>query len=178
VGEACSRIAPGERFRASFFRARFSSWLSIMHLYFRGKTMADDNRRLSYLLDVYKLYQVHVNTMFNYFMILSGLIANAYIQSMQSQALKTTMAPYIAGFGGFIAVVSLLVYLRSRQMLDTIEFGMLKEERCIFDDGDGFLSANSMKPRWFMRHWHQFIAVYIAFIMAFSGMCIYAVVSP
>ncbi|WP_161914604.1 hypothetical protein [Methylosinus sp. C49] len=139
--------------------------------------MTEDNKRLSYLIDIYKLYQVHVNTMFNYFMVLCGLIINAYIQSMQNPQLRSVVAPFISGFGAFIAVVSLLIYLRSRQMLDTIEARMSKEEIVLFGEGEGFLNARSMKPRWFLRHWHQFIAIYTSFILAFLSMCVYAIVS-
>jgi hypothetical protein len=32
----------------------------------------EKNQRLTYLLDVYKLYQGHINTMFNYFLLTSG----------------------------------------------------------------------------------------------------------
>lgn len=58
--------------------------------------------RLTYLMDQYKLYRGHINMMFNYFLLLSGLILNAFIQSLQKQAdISPIVSICIALFGSF-----------------------------------------------------------------------------
>ena len=111
---------------------------------FSTKAPTEKNERLSYLLDVYKLYHGHINTMFNYFLIISGLIGNACIQAMQKKTCETESLPiWIALFGALMSVVSLLIHLRSRDMLDTIEAGLKREEDKLFPNSDGFLNARA-----------------------------------
>ena len=114
----------------------------------------EKNQRLSYLLDVYKLYQSHINTMFNYFLLTSGLLANAYIQVLQKQVVLSVS---IAVFGILMALMSLFIHIRSRELLDTIEAGLKVEERNLFStDTPGFLIARPKHPQWFRGHKHQF----------------------
>ena len=74
---------------------------------------AEKNQRLSYLLEVYKLYQGHINTMFNYFLLASGLLANAYLQVLQKEAVLSACVAFV---GASISVLSLLVHIRSRRI--------------------------------------------------------------
>lgn len=135
----------------------------------------EKNERLSYLLDVYKLYHGHINTMFNYFLIISGLFANAYIQSLYKQADFCKALPlFIALFGALMAAVSLLIHLRSRDMLDTIESGLKREEDKLFPNKDGFLNASPTRTSRFLRHKYQFPFTYLAFIAGFLAMAFYA----
>jgi hypothetical protein len=69
---------------------------------------------LGYLLDVYKLYQGHINTMFNYFLLGSGLFANALIQIWRKEPL---LSAYVADFAGFMSIISLCLQIRSRELL-------------------------------------------------------------
>jgi hypothetical protein len=150
----------------------------------------EKNERLSYLLDMYKLYHGHINTMFNYFLILSGLIANAYIQSMLKTAhISRALSASIAAFGALMSIVSLLIHLRSRTMMDIIERGLKAEEEVVFLPRNyqslsrndqariykGFLTEDSYTWRlWYQRHKYQFPITYWAFVLAFAAMAVYA----
>ena len=133
----------------------------------------EKNQRLSYLLDVYKLYQSHINTMFNYFLLTSGLLANAYIQVLQKQVVLSVS---VAVFGALMALMSLFIHIRSRELLDTIEAGLTVEERNLFStDTPGFLIARPKHPQWFRGHKHQFRFMYGVVVFGFFAMAIYAV---
>jgi hypothetical protein len=135
----------------------------------------EKNERLSYLLEVYKLYHGHINVMFNYFLVLSGLIANAYIQSMLKTAdISRALSASIAAFGALLAFISLLIHIRSRDMLDTIECGLRREENALFPERNGFLNAAPSRAHWLFRHKYQFPITYCAFVLAFVGMAIYS----
>ena len=125
------------------------------------------NERLSYLLDVYKLYHGHINTMFNYFLVISGLIVNGYIQASQKLDTGPSIATGIALFGALMSLISLLIHIRSRDMLDTIETGLEREENLLFPRQDGFLNAAPTRARWYYRHRYQFPAMYLSFIAGF-----------
>jgi hypothetical protein len=140
-----------------------------------GKAESVKNEQLSYLLDVYKLYHGHINTMFNYFMIIAGLTGNAYINSLPKKpGGDTNLAIWIALFGALISLVSLLVHIRSRDMLDTIESGLRREEDKLFPDKDGFLNAAPTRTWFLFRHKYQFPITYWAFVIGFVGMALYA----
>jgi hypothetical protein len=130
--------------------------------------------RLTYLMDQYKLYHGHINTMFNYFLLLSGLILNAFIQSIQKQAdINPIVSICIALFGAFTSFIALLIHIRSRDMLDTIEDGLKREELVIFQTGSGVL--NKYPTRGFLfRHKYQFRITYWSFIIAFLAMAAYS----
>ncbi len=133
----------------------------------------EKNQRLSYLLDVYKLYQGHINTMFNYFLLTSALLANAYIQVFQKQAVLSVC---VAGFGALMALMSLFIHIRSRELLDIIEAGLKVEERNLFStDNPGFLIARPKHTQWFRRHKCQFRFMYGVVVIGFLAMAIYAV---
>jgi hypothetical protein len=76
------------------------------------------NERLSYLLDVYKLYHGHINTMFNYFLLLAGLIANGYINSLPKNPASTVLPSSIGLFGAAMSFGSFLIHHKSRLLLD------------------------------------------------------------
>src|SRR5208283_5152788 len=131
----------------------------------------EKNQRLSYLLDVYKLYQGHINTMFNYFLLTSGLLANAYIQVLQKQA---SLGIYVAFFGALLSVISLCVHIRSRELLDVIEAGLKAQEKHLFSvDQPGFLTARRKHSQWFRRHKWQFPVLYGVVVFGFVSMMIY-----
>lgn len=132
-------------------------------------------QRLSYLVDMYKLYHGHMNSMFNYFLILAGLIATAYVQSSSAAAkIDKAIPACIALFGALMSYISLRVHQRSRQMIDTIENGLREEEKKMFKQGGGFLNAPIERRSWLGRHKYQFPLTYWAFISAFSLLTIYA----
>src|SRR5215469_10759837 len=108
---------------------------------------AEKNQRLSYLLEVYKLYQGHINTMFNYFLLASGLLANAYLQVIQREVI---LSAFVAFVGALISVLSLLVHIRSREVLDVIERGLRVQEETLFSaDNPGFLLTRAKHKHWF-----------------------------
>jgi hypothetical protein len=139
-------------------------------------TFAEKNQRLTYLLDLYKLYQTHINTMFNYFLLVSGLLANAYIQILQKQAI---LGGGVAGFGVLMSVMALLVHIRSREILDGIEAGLRIKERDLFAaDSPGFITGRSKHWWWHRRHRYQFRFIYGSVAVAFLIMAVYALMQP
>jgi tellurite resistance protein TehA-like permease len=163
--------------------------LAVMAAHARAprKTIPDDSKeareteeearkqRLNYLLEIYKLYLGHINTMFNYFLIIAGLIATAYVQSMNAATQIDKAVPSsISLFGAFISYIALRIHIRSRDMLDQIESGLRREEEAIFQPGGGFLMAELPRRGPLGRHKYQFRATYWAFVFAFLVMAAYA----
>ena len=137
-------------------------------------TAAENNQRLSYLLDVYKLYQGHINTMFNYFLLASGLFANALIQIWRKEPV---LSACVAAFAGLMSLLSLFVHIRSRELLDVIETGLRAQEDNLFSkDNPGFLTARRKHRRWFRRHKWQFRVLYALVVLGFFTMAIYEAV--
>ncbi len=130
--------------------------------------------QFEYLVDMYKIFHGNINTMFNYFVLLSGLIINAFVQSMQKQAvINRKVSASIAAFGAIMSVISLLIHIRSSDMLYTLENGLLQEEKNLFPTGGGvFLSHR--KRSWFLRYKYLFPITYGCFIIAFAMMSVYA----
>jgi hypothetical protein len=114
-------------------------------------------QRVAYLVEVYKLYHGHINTQFNYFLIIAGLLFTAYVQSMSATAAISKAVPVsVAFFGAFMSFIGLRIHIRSRDMLDTIECGLSREEEVMFEKGGGFLTAPTPR-RWLLgRHKTQF----------------------
>jgi hypothetical protein len=131
--------------------------------------------RLEYLMDQYKLYHGHINLMFNYFLLLAGLILNGFIQSLQKQAdISPVISLCIALFGALMSIISLFIHIRSRDMVYTIEDGLKIEELNIFPPGSGVL--NKYPHRSFLfRHRYQFPITYISFVAAFLAMAGYSI---
>jgi len=122
-------------------------------------SVTEKNQRLSYLLDVYKLYQGHINTMFNYFLLTSGLLANAYIQVLQKQAVLSVC---VAAFGALMALMSLFIHIRSRELLERIENGLEVEARNLFSNDQGFLIGRA-------KHTHTgFAATNTSFVLCMA----------
>lgn len=137
-----------------------------------GTTTDKNQRPLNYLLDVYKLYQGHINTMFNFFLLTSGLLANAYIQVLQKQAVLGLL---VAGFGVLMSIMSCLIHIRSRELLDVIEAGLEVQERTLFSaDSPGFLTARPKHRSPFRRYKYQFPCMHMIVISGFLAMSIYA----
>lgn len=144
--------------------------------------MADGakNEKLAYLLDVYKLYHGHINTMFNYFLVTTGFLTNAYIQALiNADKIQPRITMTIASISGLLSLVALLVHLKCRRMLDTIETGLRREEEVIFSPGEsGFLKASIGSPKlfnpWYMRHKYQFPFMYTLVTLAFFAGALYA----
>jgi hypothetical protein len=131
--------------------------------------------RRSYLVEMYKLYQAHINTMFNYFLILSGLIANACIISLQQAGTSKMIPAAIGAFGFITSIVSFFVHLRSRELLDIIEDGLKREEGCLFAPETGFLNVSRHKRWKISRHRFQFRVIYILFAIGFLLFSAYAI---
>jgi hypothetical protein len=130
------------------------------------------NTGLNYLLEIYKLYQGHINTMLNYFLIVAGLFANAYIQVLQKDPM---LSAFVAFFGAVMSIICLCVHIRSRQLLDVIEMGLEAQERNLFSsDSPGFLLTRARPRHWFLRHRWQFRILYSVVVIGFFVMMIYA----
>lgn len=113
--------------------------------------------------------------MFNYFLVLAALIANAYIQSMQKQAaISSNVSTSIAVFEALISWVALLIHKRSRALLDTIETGLRREEDILFPNGTGFLNVDVGYRPPLARHRYQFPFTYWAFVIGFMIMAGYS----
>ena len=139
------------------------------------KDAARTKERLTYLIEMYKLYHGHINTMFNFFIILSGLIANACIISLQRQAAINKLVPASIGIFGFvISLVLLLVHRRSRELIDLLEKGLEQEENSLFGIDRGFVNVHHRRF-WFSRHRYQFRIIYCAFMVGFVLIAIYAI---
>jgi hypothetical protein len=134
----------------------------------------EKNERLSYLLEVYKLYHGHINTMFNYFLILVGLIANGYIQSLQkSGSFGRGLPTAVATFGVIASVICFLIHIRSRDLIDITERGLAREEHLLFSDQGGFLIVTPRHRSPPFRHKYQFPAMYLIVAFAFLLMALY-----
>ena len=133
---------------------------------------AKNQQSLIYLLDVYKMYQGHINTMFNFFLLISGLLANAYIQVLQKQAVLGLL---VAVFGVLMSILSCLIHSRSRELLDVIEAGLEIQERALFSaDRPGFLTARPKHKSPFRRYKYQFPLMHMIVIFGFLAMSVYA----
>jgi hypothetical protein len=137
------------------------------------ETTQDKNQlSLNYLLEVYKLYQRHINTMFNFFLLISGLLVNAYIPALQKQA---GLGVFVAGFGVLMSILSCLIHIRSRELLDVIEAGLEVQERTLFSaDLPGFLTARPKHKSPFRRYKYQFPLMHMIVIFGFLAMSFYA----
>src|SRR5437660_4587258 len=130
-----------------------------------GATSDTNPRSLSYLLDVYKLYQGHINTMFNFFLLTSGLLANAYIQVLQKQAV---LGLVVACFGVLMSILSCFIHMRSRELLEVIEAGLRVQERSLFTaESPGFLTARQKHKSPFRRHKYQFPLMHVIVVYGF-----------
>ena len=130
--------------------------------------------QFEYLIEMYKLFHGNTNTMFNYFLLISGLVLNAFIQSLQKQAaISQEVSASIALFGMVMSVVSFLINIRSTDMLYTLEAGLLSEEKKLFPEGGGVFLVHR-KRSWFLRYKYLFPILYCIFITAFVFMFIYA----
>jgi DMSO reductase anchor subunit len=139
------------------------------------REVTEAKERRTYLLEVYKLYHGHINTMFNFFLIVSGLIGNACILSLQRQAAINRLIPAAIGIlGALTSLVLLLVHIRSREMIDVIERSLEKEEKLLFEVNGGFFLADQHPKRWFLRHRYQFRIIYVGFIGMFLLLAGYA----
>ncbi len=137
----------------------------------------DENakQRLSYLLELYKLFDGHANAAFNYFLILSGLFANAYTTSLSRPLEINRIIPVgIAILGAGASLVAYLAHVRSRDMLDTIERGLRSIEQKIFEENSGFLNACVAQRPWYYRYKYLFRVAYGTFVVAFLAMAAYA----
>jgi hypothetical protein len=135
-------------------------------------TPGNNQLSLNYLLDVYKLYQRHINTMFNFFLLISGLLVNAYIPALQKQAV---LGFVVAVFGVLMATLSYLIHIRSRELLDVIEAGLEVQERTLFSaDVPGFLTARPKHKCPFLRYKYQFPLMHMIVIFGFLAMSVYA----
>ena len=131
-------------------------------------TVDEDKARLGYLMDMYKLYHGHINTMFNYFLILAGLIGNAFIVSIQKNEIIANAVPTaIAVIGFLISAITWLIHLRSRALLDTLEARLRAEENVMFHNNAGFLTVPFGTGPFYRRHKYQFQALYAIFCFAF-----------
>ena len=130
--------------------------------------------QLEYLIDMYKIFHGNINTMFNYFLLLSGLIINAFIQSIQRQAdINRKVSASIAAFGAAMSVISLLINIRSSDMLYTLEDGLISEEKVLFRAGGGVFTRHRRRS-WSLRYKYLFPITYASFIIAFLLMFAYS----
>jgi hypothetical protein len=140
-----------------------------------AEAKAEKNERITYLMDIYKLYHGHINTMFNYFLVIAGLIANAFIQALQRPGhMGWSLSAAVACFGVIISMLCLLIHLRSRDMIDVIEEGLGREERLLFPNGGGFLTIAPPRRGPLFRHKYQFPAMYLLVAVAFLLMALYS----
>ena len=134
------------------------------------------NEKLSYLLEVYKLYHGHINTMFNYFLVTTAFLTTAFIQALIN---KIPLASTIALISGALSLAAFLVHMKCRLMLETIEDGLLREEEKLFAPSEtGFLKGAVGAPArfnpWYMRHLYQFRFMYLLVTFAFFAAWLYA----
>ena len=135
----------------------------------------EQSERLKYLTEVYKLYHGHINTMFNYFLIVIGLIANAYVQALLNEKIELAhLAAMIAFIGALVSIIALKIHQRSRQFLDTIEAALTVEETQLFRAEPGFLISIPTPASPLARHKGQFLAMYWIAILSFFLGAIYA----
>jgi len=129
------------------------------------------DERLEYLKDAYAIYSNHINSMFNFYLVAGGLVANAYVQLLNpALGLPTFVKLIIAGLGFLLSCLFLLIHLRSREILDTIESALKAEERRIFGNRPGFLISLPQRKWSIKKHSILFPAVYVVFILAFGAM--------
>jgi hypothetical protein len=107
-----------------------------------------------------------------FFLLISDLLANAYIQVLAKQ---TVLALCVASFGVLMSILSCLIHTRSRELLDVIEAGLEIQERALFSaDSPGFLTARPKHKSPFHRYKYQFPFMYIIVLYGFVAMSIYA----
>lgn len=135
----------------------------------------EDTERVAYLQSMYSLYHGHINGTFNFFLVAAGLVGNAFILSYSSDYRIPIKAPFfIASLGILLSIVFLLMHIRSRQLLDTIESGLRTQENRIFGSGAGFLNYPSGSSCFMLRHKYQFPIAYSMFAIAFIGAGLFA----
>lgn len=135
----------------------------------------EDAERVAYLQSMYSLYHGHINGMFNFFLVVAGLVGNAFILSYSSDYNIGIKAPFfIALLGLLLSIVFLLIHIRSRQLLDTIEAGLRTQESRIFGAGNGFLNYPRGSSFFLLRHKYQFPIAYSLFAIAFVAAALFA----
>ncbi|WP_237152311.1 hypothetical protein [Oryzibacter oryziterrae] len=81
-----------------------------------------DKERLKYLNEAYKTYITHINSMFNYSILVLSILCNGLINSLSDDRLNSTIAPAVIATVSFmVSVIFWLIHLKGRQLLDTIE---------------------------------------------------------
>jgi predicted Kef-type K+ transport protein len=127
--------------------------------------------RLEYLRDVYGIYSGHINSMFNFYLLVAALIAGAYVQTFDPDfALPRYVSLSVGTLGLLLSLIFLGVHFRSRTILDTVETALRVEEAVLFPTGRGFLISVPESP---LGLKFLFPAAYGVFIVAFICMAIF-----
>jgi hypothetical protein len=127
------------------------------------------------LLEQYKLYAGHLNSVFNYYIVLAGLGVNAYVLSLKSDANLPLTAPL--GIAAAACVVSVLFWLldaRSRVLVGHIEGQMAELEQAIYGARGGFVTSYPRPRGPLQRHGFLFPAIYLIFVAGFALLALHA----
>lgn len=107
--------------------------------------------------------------MFNFFLVATGLFANAFVLVLSKDFDLTDGAKSaMCWFAALVCLIFLLIHLGTRRDLDAVETALRHEEKTLFAGSQGFLITPVKKKRFFMRLKFLFPAAYISFFLAFT----------
>ncbi len=138
-----------------------------------GCTLSSDDQsnldlRVSYLKDCYGFYIQHINSMFNFFLVATGLFANAYVLLLSKDyGIADGAKSAMCWFAALVCLIFLLIHLGTRRDLDAVESALRHHEKTLFAGSQGFLTAGKRKPI-LMRLKYLFPAAYLSFFLAFT----------
>jgi hypothetical protein len=135
---------------------------------------AEQTARLEYLRDLYGMYVGNLNSMFNFFLVVAALIANAYFAAMNPDLLLPEAVPSGVGLlGALLCGIFSGIDQRSRSLLDSVERELKLEEQAIFPRGRGFFAPHpdhvSDQPSLRVL----FPLAYGAFLLSFIGLAVF-----
>jgi hypothetical protein len=121
------------------------------------------NERMEYSLRMYEYYTRHTNTIFNFYLVLSGLLVTAYVQAFSQEInLHPAGAAIVALAGIILSDLFHKIDVNSRNMMRRIHRDLKEVERVIYErseeagDGRGFLTRKDEPPSESSEEGHGF----------------------
>lgn len=104
--------------------------------------MPNSKNRLDYLSTIYASYMSHINSIFNFSLVFSGLVLSAIALVVGNGMSECTLFDeFLAGFGLLIGLVFLALDRRARQIIEFLENSMKAEEEAEFPGKSTYLAG-------------------------------------
>ena len=129
--------------------------------------------RIKYLTDIYKIYVSHLNSVFNFFIVFSGLALSGLALIIREEMhTSTNIDEAFIGMGMAMTAIMLLLDQRSRYYIEHLEKQMKVQEECLFgEEGIAYLH-NKTDPTDFYRKIPNGILFPVAYALFFVFLCV------